>query len=220
MRYALYSLTLLSVLATVSSATVIYSEDFEDGIADGFSIDQVSMAPNGSTHIYGVIEDDSNARLSLTGIGSHTTVTVNFDLFIIQSWDGNNWAYGPDYWTLKIDGTYYVYATFTNNPYNTQSYSKATPLGGGPFPHQYDNDGIDILGFPDFYGTDSRYRMSFTFAHTGNTLDLDFAAVYVVPSDIERWAIDNVEISADVVPEPASLVALAAGLAAMRRRRA
>ena len=47
---------------------------------------------------------NQTVSLSLSGLPTHSQVTVSFDLFIINSWDGNDTAHGPDIWDLTVAG--------------------------------------------------------------------------------------------------------------------
>jgi len=218
MRY-FTSLILLALCVTGAVAqTTIYYNDFESGVADNFTNGPVMDAPNGSTKILGDYGENAGSTLNLSGIGGHTTVTLTLDLFIIHSWDGNT-SPGPDYMRISADGTNLLHATFANVSGYQQSYSDATPLGGGPFGTMTDSDGYGLLGFSDFYARDVLYRLSFTFAHTSSSLSLEFYGEGLQHVTDESWAIDNVQVQADIVPEPATIAAMAIGLAALRRRR-
>ena len=62
----------------------------------------VATSPNGR-HFLG---EFGNQKVSLTlkGLPAHNIVTVQFDLYIIETWDGNNSSFGPDVWRLDVDG--------------------------------------------------------------------------------------------------------------------
>ncbi|MBV6459039.1 MAG: hypothetical protein HONBIEJF_02178 [Fimbriimonadaceae bacterium] len=220
MRYFSTSLILLALSATGALAqTTIFHNDFESGVATGFTNGPVMDAPNGSTKVLGKFGSSDGSTLELNGLASHTTVTLTLDLFVINSWDGNDGGHGPDHLRFSADGADLLHATFSNwSP--SQSYSDATPLGGGPFAGKTDSDGEGLLGFGDFYGRDTLYRLQFTFAHSSSSLQVKFYGEGLQHKDDESWALDNVHLEADVVPEPATLTAMAVGLVAMRRRRA
>ena len=50
----------------------------------------------------------------------------SFDLYIIDSWDGNHSSHGPDLFTFNIDGTSLLSATFSNSG-TSQSYPNNYP---------------------------------------------------------------------------------------------
>ena len=60
-------------------------------------------------------------------------MTVSFDLFIIQSWDGNHPTWGPDLGELNVaDGPPLLHTTFTNVPDFRQAYPAGHPGGDHP----------------------------------------------------------------------------------------
>jgi hypothetical protein len=73
--------------------------------------------------------------LDLGGLPTHDSVEISYDLYIIDSWDGNSTQndYGPDYWTWWAGGERQLRTTFVNAnpPYNWQFYpgEPFTPSG-------------------------------------------------------------------------------------------
>ncbi len=214
---------ILVCMAAASQAVVVYQNNFETGSAPEFTPAPITLAPNASTQFLGRFSGEApSTTLTLTGLGAHDTITLNFDLYIIQSWDGTgNQGSGPDILQFTADSTPLVDASFANRSGSTQSYSDATPLGGGPFAEKTGSDAENTLGYGDFFGTNTVYNMSFTFAHTGSTLTVNFAGVGIQGAGDESWGLDNFVVSsnADPVPEPGSLAILGIGAAALLRRR-
>lgn len=207
--------------ATAQAQVTIYSNDFEAGSQGGFTFGGIETAPNNSTKFLGRFSNEPNnisTSLTLNGLAAHTTVTLSLDLYIIHSWDGNPGP-GPDILIFKQDGNDILNATFSNRTNVDQSYSDATPLGGGSFAGLTDSDAYGTLGYGDFYGSDSTYSLTFTFAHSASTLNLSFEGVNLQGVGDESWGIDNVVVQMDAVPEPASLTALGLGVLALSRRR-
>ncbi len=218
---ALAAVTLL----TGASFAFDYSENFESPIGSEWSSVTTSIF-NGST-VLGRFGNDT-ATLTLNGLNTGDIVTLGFDLFILDSWDGNTGP-GPDVFNVKIDGTDVLNTTFTNVAGYNQSYPNLTSAGN--FARQTGADNVDAAAggtLPNgFYGN-SLYKFggglnpNFTAIATSSTMTFSFSGVGLQGIGDESWAIDNVNVSAAPVPEPGTMLLLAAGaggmLAARRRK--
>lgn len=236
MRRWIFSITTVTSLAMAGPvrASVVYSNDFETGAA-GFSNTSRAVLPtdaSGGTNstFLGRFSNDS-VTLSLAGLTTGSVYTVQFDLFIGATWDGDYPGYGgPDVWRLKAGAETLVDAVFANGD-ATQTYSDATPIGSSS---QAQRTGADVVrlaaSFSDYYTIyyfgHGAGNPILTFTATGSTVDLTFAGVGLQGVGDEYWAIDNVTVaSVSAIPEPASLAmlalgGLAAGVAVRRSRRA
>jgi hypothetical protein len=126
---------------------------------------------------------------------------LEFDLYILKSWDGNNPNYGPDRWSLRVRrGPTLLDTTFSNNfkkgDYDLSLQDYPTP-GSAP---QSGREALNTMGYK-FFG-DSIYHLTFRFAHTGETLLLDFSSSLFEGKGTadESWGLDNVRVSADSHP--------------------
>ncbi len=156
-----------------------------------------------------------SSTLNLTGIGSHTALALEFDLYLFSTWDGNNTTFGPDFFSLSgdVNGSW----TFTNHQPQGQTYPGSPDLilfgSGSSATHVY-------LGL-DPTGTGHDFQTS----HTGSTFSVTFGGP--TSQTDEAWGIDNVRVSRDggtPIPEPSSFALLGIGLAGLagaevRRRR-
>jgi hypothetical protein len=177
--------------------------------------------------------------LSLSGLATHTSLSIEFDLYVIQSWDGDGPEGGtPDVWTLAVSGgpvlLHTTFSNFTEMP--------GVPTRTQDYPGTYDDvpDGAtnaaktgavesDTLGyfpgFLDFPGGDSVYHLSFGFLHSASSVTFSFTGSGNGFSGVgdESWGLDNVRVSDDngvaPIPEPGTCVLLGAGLVALARRR-
>lgn len=53
--------------------------------------------------------------LTLTGLPVHSSLLLSFDLYVIQSWDGNNSTFGPDILDVAVaGGPTLLHTTFSN----------------------------------------------------------------------------------------------------------
>lgn len=211
-----------------AGAAMIYDNDFEGTVGSEWTKTTTSVTPIGGRTFLGEFTSEL-VSLSLNGLAPHTTTTIEFDLFILKSWDGsqvnhvagNQGVIGPDSFQFSVDGVTLLDETFQNPFYTfTQSYPD-----GGSNPPLTGAEEVNTLGY---YGTgpnqrlegDSVYHLEFTITHTADNMQLDFSALLQDeanngddPTD-ESWGIDNVIVSTDAapaVPEPSSIVLLGIG---------
>jgi hypothetical protein len=202
---SIVGLTLLDVCRdTTLSRTVVdsavYFRDFTTGaVGPEWSSPLVTTSPSGQRFL-GTFGNTSTT-LSLASLPAHTQVVLEFDLNIIESWNGNgNPASGstPDIIEISVvGGPVLKRTTFSNRTRDVQAYpgdypGAANPAGTGSFAQ-------NALGYPlsnDGFG-DSSYRLRFAFNHTGGTVTLRFASQQSSGQN-ERWGVDNVRVS--VVP--------------------
>jgi hypothetical protein len=190
--------TLASVLPV--AAEVVYFNDFEGTVGSEWSNTLTDTTPVGDRKFLGQFGNDT-VSLTLTDLPPHTNMTVTFDLFIIQSWDGNNIGYGPDIWELSVaGGPTLLYTTFSNAFASETDFRQAYPdsYPGGDNPGLTGAAESDTLGYPDTSGydgaNDSVYRLSFSFPHSESSLTLNFASNSDGPGYGESWGLDNVTV--------------------------
>ncbi|MGB9604939.1 MAG: PEP-CTERM sorting domain-containing protein [Bryobacteraceae bacterium] len=170
--------------------------------------------------------------LALKGLPAHTEATVSLALFILNSWDGNDARYGPDYWRMAVAGgptvLYTTLANIYHYPGDNQSYPDPYPAA-----HPYLTGAAEVNTLGTWWNPEAIYLLSFTFPHTDPNLTLTFEAWNLMewlPSySDEGWALNNLRVEVtgtpqQVVPEPASFILLAGVLgmigANLVRRRA
>ncbi len=122
-------------------------------------------------------------------MATHTQLSLEFDLYLFATWDGENTIYGKDYFSLSGDVN--ESWTFTNHQPQGQSYpgSPDEIYGSGVWAtHVY--RGLDPTGLGDEFLTD----------HSGDTFSVTFGGP-TTQTD-EWWGIDNVRVSIDSVPAP------------------
>ena len=194
----LFTATLgVAVDALRAEAVEVYFNDFETSIgaewsSTGGTLKRV-ISPNnreflGRDITYGL--SNETVSLNLTGLPSHMQVTVSFDLYTIQSWDGLG-SNGLEIWTLKADAATLLNTTFSNLTGKNQSYPGWYP--GGNNPPQTGATEINALGYT-FYG-DAVYHLTYTFLHLKNSLNVNFIATALQAITDESWGIDNVSVS-------------------------
>ena len=137
---------------------------------------------------------NETVSLSLDSLPAHSEVLLSFDLYIINSWDGNDTTYGPDAWSLQVaGGDQLLYTTFSNTEEHghTQSYPDSYLQGNHPAGTGAVE--IDTLGYS--YMGDSVYHFEIAFPHVSDTVSLDFSASGLGDLSEESWGLDNVQIS-------------------------
>jgi hypothetical protein len=140
----------------------------------------------------------------------HTRVTVSFRLFVLRSWDGNN-PDAPDLWSLRVDnGPVLVHTSFFNNTEQlARSPFQAFPgrFPSSHFPGRTSARENNTLGYSmtwdgTLYHRDAVYPMTFTFAHSGPDLALDFTGLADQEITDESWGLADVRVSVDGGAKP------------------
>ena len=209
---------LVAGLGVVSASFAsVYTQDFQGAVGSEWSSTSTTSAPSDSNRKFLGEFGDETVTLSLSGLNAGSTYSLAFDFLAIQSWDGSNGTYGPDYFTVAADSTTLLHETFSNAGWN-QSYSAA---GSGDYAYHTDADEVNTLGY-SFYG-DSVYKFGgainhgFTFVANGSTASITFTGGASQGLSDESWGLDNVTVAA--VPEPFSMAVLGFGALALRRRK-
>jgi len=175
-----------------------YFTDFEGAIGNEWSTNKTEVTPKGSRRFLGQFANDT-VSLSLSNLPPHTNVTVSFDLFIIQTWNGNGKAGepGPDCWTLSVTGgPVLLYTTFCGYSGGAnQAFPDSYPAGD--YPGLTGADETNTLGY--VWGgvpVDSVYRhLTYSFPHTNSSVQVVFAGSNLQGIGDESWGLDNVELT-------------------------
>ena len=237
MKLAKFNLGLVAGLAGMTAAlpagaTIVYQNDFQSGAGDEWSHTLTQNTPTpywfGPRTFLGEFGNDT-VSLSLTDLGVHTGIQLDFDLYLIRSWDGSSggaelFNYGNDIFKVALQGgATLLEDTFSNgNPAgqtfgpnaNNPAYTGAAESYSLGFIF---NDGI--LGISQVM--DAVYRFSFDFSHSDSLLAFDFSGAGLQGLGDESWGLDNVQVSllgAQVpaaVPVPAVLPLLGVGFIGM-----
>jgi len=202
----LFAAPLALCLGATANAGVIYDTDFESGADAEWSGSTPTSSASALTTYLGRLGNQT-ASLNLTGLGAGShEVTLDFDLYIIDSWDGiGRWG-GPD--TFGISGDYTAdWALHTENdllPYDDKDTGRYTGR---------------------YLYTDTIYAgITLTFTTIGDALNLNFYGSGLQSLNDESWGIDNVVVSvagstgtetSTSVPEPSSLVLMLGALAGL-----
>ena len=212
-------------LPALAANTTVYTNDFSSGAGSAWSNTSTSDAPNGQSFLgqFG----NTNTTLTLDGLAAHNSVTISFDLYVIRSWDGNSYSYGPDIWGINIGNGPVTLSNFTTTFSNWSNSPQSFPnaIFSGSHPAQTGAVAVNTLGYgtTDGWG-DATYHFSFTVNHSDAKFQTTFWGAGQQGTDDEGWGIDNVKVSVTAVPEPETYALFLAGLGVMgavaRRRKA
>jgi len=193
-------------------AISVYTNDFENGSLGAIQNAQIKETEGYKNYGFGNYYAWSNATetnaitLQLNDLPEHSYLKIEFDLAVINSWDGNKnewWHWWePDYFNVKVDGTSIFHETFNNFDRSDQSY-QGEPIVWG---EQLVSDCYDWK--------DSAYHISLEIPHTSDTAKVTW---FASGSGWQgRWdecyAIDNITIAANPVPIPTAAWLLGSGL--------
>jgi hypothetical protein len=140
---------------------------------------------------------EQTVRLALRELPRHRALKVEFDLYVLKSWDGNSPRYGPDRWRCSVQGgPVLLDTTFSNNPkVATEGSSQDYPQPGSA--PRSGAVSVGTLGYSAYFA-DSVYHFSFTFPHTGMAVVLEFASSLFEGkgTDDESWGLGKVRVEA------------------------
>jgi hypothetical protein len=198
------------------SSTVVGSWNFEDGLVPvGFVGGMNSTTPAGARRFLETAETTRDRTISLAAstLPAHDKLTISFDLYIINSWDGDTGFYppvgrnvGPDWWGATVGTTpgdqqtlvaEQTYTTLTESPWNfTQS---------APPPDEENTLGYFFTDSNGTFAVDEVYHLTRTFDHTSDAVLFMFNGRTGSTGGGESWGLDNVTLTAEAIPEPAGI---------------
>ncbi len=175
---------------------VFVKYDFESGANADWNNSTIGTTPTGGRKYLGEFSN-ADIRLNLKGLPTHCRFLVEFDLFIMKSWDGNSSSSGPDIWSMGIIGnvspiintTFGISGTYQDYP---GSFVSAN-LNTGKSPRYGASEPNNSLGVS---GSDNVYHIVAEGLHSGNTAQLYFLTTALQGAGDESWGLDNVVVSA------------------------
>jgi hypothetical protein len=178
----------------VGGLVELVNDDFQSGVTGPWTNTSTTTAPADASRGFLGQFANQTVSLPLSGIPSHTEVTISFDLYVLNSWDGNGGA-GPDRVTIAADGVALLDTTFSNVTDGTDNSQQSYPAGylGAYYASRTWAAEANTLG-GTFYG-DSVYNFTYTFAHSASTLQFDFSASGLEDVANESWGLDNVVVT-------------------------
>jgi hypothetical protein len=115
--------------------TIVYTNDFSAAVESEWNATarKRSITPSGSNWFLGRFASEG-VFLSLTNLPAHEYITIEYDLYIIDAWDGNGVSgNGPDVFYFKENGKQNLMVTsfsthdLNNSEVRTQSYPGSYP---------------------------------------------------------------------------------------------
>ena len=167
-----------------------YSNDFESAI-DAEWNKNTTLNFNNSM-LFGNYGNDT-ASLSLNSQALFGQVRIKFDLFIHDTWDGNE----GDFWKLEINNQQFLNYTFNNHSQSgkEQSYPGIHPASNPSFSGAY------ATNLPSFVNPGSgppsvttQYKIDTVVNINAQNLTIDLMGVGLQPLFDESWSIDNFEL--------------------------
>ncbi len=186
---------------------VVSFDDFDATVGARWSTSRRQLAPNGERSFLGPFRSEA-VRLQLLELPPHARVTLSFELFVIQGWEGNGrrtaGARSPrsaDVWTLAVEpGPTLVHTTFSNvregwaeGLPSPQAYPGSHP--GDEFRPMTGAAERSTLGYT-LYGDrmDAVYELEVTIPHSASSLTFVFSAEGLDPTREASWGLDNVKV--------------------------
>jgi hypothetical protein len=169
-------------------APFAYFEDFDGAAGTEWSNPVVDVSPTGERFLGQF--SSSAVMLTLGELPLHTQVTIEFDLYIIDGWNGED----DDTFTFRAGGQILKHTSFSNRD-DRQAYPGDLPsrdyaAGTGA-------SATDALGYPDHGGCgcpgDATYRLTFALNHSAPSIAFTFESSTTAID--ETFGIDNVRVT-------------------------
>jgi|GEM_PF-3376871 len=174
----------------------VYFNSMEGSLGSEWSNQKTSVTPNGQRRYLGNFGNEVVQLTLPRSLPVHTDVLLTFDLYLRNTWDGDDPIDGPDLFRLQADGTTLLNASFRLVTGSQLAQSYPGPLGGASYPSRTGAVENNSLG----YGQDAVYHIAIPFSHSASQLALRFSGFGLESLDNESWGIDNVMVCVRNVP--------------------
>jgi hypothetical protein len=209
-----FCLLAIAGIGGAAQAADVYLNDFQTSAGPEWSSTLITATPapaDGSRRFLGPF-DNGTITLTLQSLAAHSQVGIEFDLYVIGSWDGINSApYGPDRWTLSVAGGPTLldtsFSNVTSPPFGIpflQNYPD--PYATTTHPQMTGASETRTLGYLyNGYDISAVYHLAYTLPDIATTVAFQFTGAmndeYGSPHNIneESWGLDNVHVTSDAV---------------------
>ncbi len=188
--------------------TVNHSNNFQTSIGSAWSFPAISPANeptikefNGDS-VLGFLTNQQ-AIYTQSGLSSHEYVKVEFDLYLHDTWDGNDPFTGVDSWKMDVDGNNVINTTFSNFSYRTQAYPANSPAVNANFTGAV-NSSLPARCNLGGGAPSSKYRISKIVPHNASSISIVLEALGLEELCNESWSIDNFQLSLGAGSAPVS----------------
>ena len=116
----------LDNVRVVQAGGTVFQDNFEGGAKANWTNQTTDATVPGVFSQFSGRFSSGSQTLNLAGLAPGQAVTLTFDLYVIDSWDGGSTSAGPDIFQVSADGATLMSDTFTNyattSSTSTQSY--------------------------------------------------------------------------------------------------
>lgn len=170
-----------------------YSYNFESGVPGEWTPTTQASTPTGARKFLGRFAGTDPATLTLSGLTTHKTLTISFDLFVVGAWDGTT---AGSQFTMSLTGSSDTFSkTFSNVEGDQQTYPDGDLVDPGTGATER-----NTLGYthdPAILYFDTVYHITMTVDHTASAATLKFVANLSGTTADKSWGIDNVHVHAN-----------------------
>jgi hypothetical protein len=190
----------------ITRRTTVYAENAEDGIAHhllaqtgtGFPVYNL-VKTFGGTNVIGFF-NQTILTLALDSLPEHNMVYVEFDLYTHDKWEGNRVGLPGivDVWNIRVNGEYQLSTSFSNVPWQQQSYPEWIGVSAPVVPRGNAADTL-LPGrclWEQTSNGSSRYRIAFSRPHREAEFLMQLNDALQGSICEKSWSIDNILIQA------------------------
>jgi hypothetical protein len=178
------------------------------GVTASWSNTAKSTTPTGRTFLgqFG----NQTVNLTLNGLPAHNLLSIEFDLFVLKTWDGSDTGgWGQDHFAVSAGVTTLLDATFANRTENNDGHNNATQSFCGQDQPLGEYSGFSgalesgTLGYSMWRAEFNRYedmsavyRLSYTISDSAASKTFSFKGYGLQGIADESWGLDNVTVRA------------------------